>query len=64
MRIGIFATRIPCLLVACLLVVGSGCRNLDASSSEPLKTPPKGLAPMKRIDGSKSGGRYSPAELF
>ena len=56
--------RIPCLAVACLLLSVAGCKNLDAAGNAPLKTPPKGLPHMKRIDKPSSSGGSSPDYFF
>jgi hypothetical protein len=64
MRMGTFQARFLCLLVTCLILAGSGCRQFNAGGNASLKTPPKGLPVMKRVGGSGAGGNYSPAELF
>lgn len=53
-----------CFAIACLLLLGGGCKNLDAGDKKPLKTPPKGLPHMKRIDKPGGGGGSSPDYFF
>jgi len=56
------AARILQVVAVCLLAAQLGCRQMQADRSGPMKTPPKGLPAMKRINSV--GASQAHPELF